>query len=86
MQIHVTEHKSNGTLNPLQGRLVRVFVDRDYRYGYFVDEHALFGMLSQDQQQQYLATADVKLDVSVETAQRVIDIGVSPFPKPRLVA
>lgn len=45
MEIHITEHKSKGALK-VPDYAVRVFVDRDYGYGYFVSEHALFEMLS----------------------------------------
>jgi len=80
MEIHITEHKSKGALK-LPDYAVRVFVDRDYGYGYFVYEHALFEMLSAEQQAQYLASDDVKLDVAVDVAQRIIDIGQTPYKK-----
>jgi len=83
MEIHVTEHKSRGVLK-VPDYAVRVFVDRDYAYGYFVSEHALFEMLSDAQQAQYLAAEDVKLDVPIEVAQRIIDIGKTPYQKRRL--
>ncbi len=83
MEIHVTEHKSRGALK-VPDYAVRVFVDRDYGYGYFVSEHALFEMLTEAQQVQYLATDDVKLDVPIEFAQRIIDIGQTPYQKRRL--
>ena len=81
MRIHITEHKSTGTLNPLTGRTVRVFVNNDYHYGYFVDEHALFAMLSAEQQADYLAGNEAKLDVTPQTAQRIINMGDSPYAK-----
>lgn len=80
MEIHITEHKSKGALK-VPDYAVRVFVDRDYGYGYFVSEHALFEMLSAEQQSQYLASDDVKLDVGVDVAQRIIDIGQTPYRK-----
>lgn len=48
MDIQVTEHKSVGTLNPLNTS-VRIFVDRDFQYGYFVPEHQLFDLLTDEQ-------------------------------------
>lgn len=84
MEIHITEHKSTGALK-VPEYAVRVFVDRDYGYGYFVAEHALLEMLSSEQQAQYLASDDVKLDVAVDVAQRIIDIGQTPYRKPALL-
>lgn len=73
MQIHITEYKSTGTLQPaLVGNMVRVFIDRDYHYGYFIDEHDLFSRLSEEQQAEYLATdGDVKFDVSEIQVQAI---------------
>lgn len=62
-----------------------VFIHRDYGYGYFVSEHALFETLSAEQQAQYLASGDVKLDVSGDVAQRIIDIGQTPYRKRQLL-
>jgi len=84
MEIHVTEHKSRGALK-VPDYAVRVFIDRDYGYGYFVSEHALFEMLTDAQQAQYLATDDVKLDVPISVAQRIIAIGQTPYTKRKLL-
>ncbi len=80
----VTEHKSMNSLNPVSTS-VRVFVDNDLHYGYFVDEHKLFGMLSAEQQERYLESADCKLEVSRELAQAIIDIGATPYAKQRVL-
>lgn len=81
MQIHVTEHKSSGALRGIS-RVVRVFVDHDYHYGYWVDEHELFELLTAEQQTAYLAAEnDIRLDVPAATAQRIIDIGDTPYAK-----
>jgi hypothetical protein len=85
MQLHVTEHKSTGPRNPVPGRTVRVFVNRDYHYGYWVDEAALFALLTAEQQQAYLATdGEIKLDVPEDIAQQAIDIGDTPYNKVRV--
>jgi hypothetical protein len=81
MQIHVTEHKSVGTLSPSPNHTVRVFVDRDYHYGHFVDELSLVGLLSAEQKAAYLVGAEAKLDVEPATAQAIIDIGTTPYAK-----
>ncbi len=81
MQIHISENKSVGNLRPvITKNCVRVFVDQDYHYGYFVDEHKLFSMLTESQKAEYLASPnDVKFDVAEKIARDIIDIGVSPF-------
>lgn len=83
MKIHITEHKSTGTLRPVSNA-VRVFVDNDYHYGYFVPEDKLFALLDAEQQQAYLQGDDVKLDVTPQVAQQVIDLGVTPYTKARV--
>ena len=83
MKIHITEHKSQGRLNPVQ-TAVRVFVDNDYSYGYFVDEHKLFDLLTPVQRELYLKEADATFDVDPAVAQQLIDIGVTPYTKRRV--
>lgn len=80
MKIHITEHKSVGALRP--NNVVRVFVDDDYNYGYFVAEDELHALLNVEQRQAYLAANyDVKLEVEPKVAQRLIDLGVTPYAK-----
>lgn len=85
MKIHVTEHKSSG--RPIvAGHTVRVFVDNDYHYGYFVDEALLYSLLSIEQQNAYISKpGEIKLDVVPEIAQKLIDAGVTPFTKRQVV-
>lgn len=84
MKIEVTENKSRGALAPWDS-LVRVFVDRDFSYGYFVRERRLFGLLTEAQQGVYLQGDSVSLDVSVEVAQQIVDMGATPYCKPKLM-
>lgn len=84
MQIQVTEHKSVGQLAQVE-TLVRVFVDRDFDYGYFVPERKLFDLLDKAQQDTYLQGTSSTLDVTPAVAQQIIDIGHSPYPKRRVV-
>lgn len=83
MKIQVTEHKSVGRLNPVES-MVRVFVDNDFSYGYFVPEHALYELLTEEQQVAYLASSDAHLDVPIEVAEKIVEIGHTPFAKRRL--
>lgn len=77
MELLVTEHKTTGTLHPLIRQVVRVFVDGDMDYGYFVDEVELLALLTPEQQEYYLSRPDVTLDIKPEVAQAIIDIGVT---------
>lgn len=83
LALHVTEYKSVGELKSIS-TMVRVFVDRDYHYGYFVDEHALFALLSPEQQSIYLQGSEAKLQVSTQLAQQIIDMGETPCAKRRV--
>jgi hypothetical protein len=83
MELCITEHKSVDTLNPWNDT-VRVFVDGDFNYGYFVREHRLFELLTAEQQVTYLQGRTAKLDVSIAVAQAVVDMGATPFKKPVL--
>ncbi len=80
MKIQVTEQKSVGNIEPMNS-LVRVFVNREFHYGYFVREHDLFGLLTPDQQETYLQGDSATLDVSAEVAQKIIDMGHTPYSK-----
>lgn len=84
MEIQITEHKSVGTLNALNTS-VRVFVDRDYHYGYFVPEHRMFDLLTDEQKHAYLQGDTARLDVPAEIAQKLIDMGHTPYAKRRVL-
>jgi hypothetical protein len=78
MKILCTENKN---LNPVSDNLVRVFVDGDYNYGYWVDEAQLFDMLTPDQKNDYVQKSQIELDVANEVAQKIIEIGLNPYKK-----
>lgn len=85
MKLVATEGKSMGVLSPCAS-CVRVFVDNDYSYGYFVDEHELFELLTPAQQAQYLAASTATLEVEPGVAQQIIDMGKTIYTnKPRVV-
>lgn len=83
IRIKVTEGKSVGALpHPLHIRTVRVFVNRDYTYGVFINERTLLEMLTGEQVSEYLNSTDsVDLDVSREVAQSILNNGESPYTK-----
>lgn len=74
VHLHFTEFKSKGTLSRYAAA-VRVFVDKDYHYGYFVDEHKVFELLTPEQQAAYLAGDEAKLDVAPAVAQKIVSLG-----------
>ena len=78
MKVEVTENKSVDSLDSLN-KLVRVFLNRDYKYGYFIREHELFQMLTPEQQISYLQGTSATLEVSGEIAQQIVKRGHSPF-------
>lgn len=83
MKIQITENKSVERLASISTS-VRVFVDDDLNYGYWVDEHKLFSLLNKNEQIEYLKSADVKLDVNIEVARKIIEIGSTPYKKPKI--
>lgn len=83
MQLSVTEHKSEGQL-AAGTNTVRVFVNHDYHYGYFVEERALLDLLGPGILPEYLKPGTFSMDVSIEVAQRIIDMGDTPYTKPTL--
>lgn len=82
MEILITEHK--GT-NPdlFENNTVRVFVNNDTYYGYWVNEKFLYDLLSDAQKREYVQDY-CTFCVSVETAQKIIDNGHTPYAKPKL--
>jgi hypothetical protein len=80
MQVYVTENKSVGHLQPAFVT-VRVFVDRDFGYGYWINERQLLDILGITDPDEYLTEGQYIADVDVHTAQRIINCGVSPYSK-----
>lgn len=83
MLLHITEHKSVGALSPVSNA-VRVFIDHDYHYGMFVDEAELVALLTEEHKGAYFEGQEAKLDVTIEVARRIVEIGVTPYSKPVL--
>lgn len=79
-KVQVTESKSVGTLNPLN-HCVRVFVDNDMRYGYWVPENTVVDQLTSAQLEDYLKSGTFTCLMSKESAQRLIDEGSTIYSK-----
>ena len=85
MELRVTENKSTVDVGLTSYNMVRVFVDRDFSYGYWINEVALTKEilnLNDRELAEYFDAGDTYyVDVDVHTAQRVIDRGATPFTK-----
>jgi hypothetical protein len=81
VKIKCTEGKSVGGRRSA-GNMVRVFVDNDFHYGYWVVEEQLLALLDVEVQAAYLrADADFTVDVEPSVAQKVVDMGMTPYNK-----
>ncbi len=86
IELLVTENRSNKK-EWFHNNVVRIFVDRDYSYGYWINEDFLFNALTPDQQKQYLedqSYSSGQFEVSFEVAQQLIDKGNTPSNKQKL--
>lgn len=86
IELFVSENKSFDPVRFLRNR-VRVFVDRNYSYGLWVDEDKLFDLLTIDQKKQYLTDRTPQglyYHICSKTAQKVIDLGYTPYDKQKL--
>jgi hypothetical protein len=83
IEILVSEGKSWDPVRFYRNR-VRVFVNKDYNYGVWVDEDLLFDVLDTEQQRQYLTDRSpegLTYRVSREAARRIVSQGHSPYAK-----
>jgi hypothetical protein len=82
IELFVSENKSFDPVRFLRNR-VRVFVDRNYDYGLWIDEDKLFDLLTIDQKREYLAhrKGSLTLHISTEIAKKVVEIGTTPYSK-----
>ena len=86
VELLVTENRSPN-LNRITSNTVRVFVDRDYTYGYWIAEDALLSLLTPDQVKQYFSDQSYvggKFLISVDSAKKIIDKGNTPYSKQTL--
>jgi len=86
IELYVSENKSFDPFRFCMNR-VRVFLDRDYRYGLWIDEDKLFDLLSDEQKKQYLtdrSTEGMYYKVPKEIAQKILERGHTPYSKQKL--
>lgn len=66
---------------------VRIFLQRNYDYGLWIDEDILYALLTFEQKEQYMnddSYSGGRFDISMETAQIVLEKGRTPFNKQKL--
>lgn len=83
MQLLVTEGRSVDQ-ERFSHNMVRVFVNNDLSYGYWVEEEFLFSLLSQEQQEQYLSDQSYSggfFDIGTDVARKIVEAGITPFSK-----
>lgn len=86
-EILVTEHRSFDHTEWFANNVVRVFVDGDYSYGYWVPEDKLYELFDEAQRKQYRedhSSSGGKFMMGKEAAQHIIDIGQTPYNKMKL--
>lgn len=78
----ITENRSFDPVRFARNR-VRVFVGKDFSYGFWVDEDRLFDFLTTEQKREYLTqrkpSLEFKVDASV--ARKIVDAGYTPYSK-----
>lgn len=84
MELLVTEYK-NAYGNNRERNTVRVFLQRDYNYGYWIREDILFDLLDDEQKQQYVNdTKSSDFDIAFEIASKILEYGKTPYTKQKL--
>lgn len=86
INLQITENRSRDPVRFARNR-VRVFLNKDFSYGFWVDEDRLFDLLTLEQRKDYL-TVDIKqslvFKVSVEVARKIVDFGYTVESKSRI--
>lgn len=88
IKLYVTEGKNH---DPVKFYLnsVRVFLNEDYEYGFWVDEGVLFDLLDIEQKRIYLSGNSEnsrRYSVAKVTARELVLKGVSPYSKTNLLS
>lgn len=80
-ELYVTENK---TIKPLHFNCVRVFLDQNYDYGYFINELRLFNLLTSEQQVKYCTNnsyENTHFFVTVDIANKIVENGSTIYNK-----
>lgn len=76
MELLVSENKGR---IPSSFNCVRIFIQKDYTYGYFIVERELFDLLTVEQQKTYPDTN--YFDITYGQAEKILASGSTPFRK-----
>lgn len=82
IELKITEGKSKSKTNHLDivpNSVVRIFVNKDYTYGYFIPETKVFDLLDKEDREQYF-TKDTFF-ITKEQANHLIAQGMTPYQK-----
>lgn len=85
MELLVTEYR-NACGENRHRNTVRVFLQKDYTYGYWIAEDILFNLLTDEQKKQYIGKdyQSGVFDVSFDTAKDILEKGETPYNKQKL--
>jgi hypothetical protein len=86
IELFISENKSYDPVRFFKNR-VRVFVDRNYDYGLWIDEDRLFNLLTVEQKKQYLTDRTPQgmyYQLDPRVAQEVVKLGHSPYAKQKI--
>lgn len=82
MELLVTENR-NACGKNRSNNTVRVFLQRDYSYGLWINENTLWELLPDEQRERY-ELGDGHLEVSFDVAAKILERGRTPFNKQKL--
>lgn len=82
MELLVSEHR-NAHGDFRQENTVRIFLQRNYDYGYWINEQIVWNVLSKEQQDQYILDTYTSgiFDIDYETACTLLAFGKTPYNK-----
>lgn len=87
INLQITENRSKDPVRFTKNR-VRVFINKDFSYGLWIDEDRLFDLLTFEQKKDYL-TVSVKqslvFSISAEVAKKLVDLGYTVDSKRRIL-
>mgnify|MGYP007069475430 CR=1 FL=1 len=84
MELLVTEYM-NAYGENRNRNTVRVFLQRNYNYGYWIREDVLFNLLTAPQKNSYINNiSSGYFDISFEVASEILKLGNTPYTKQKL--
>lgn len=81
VELYVTENKSPSLEQVNQHNVVRIFVNRDFTYGYFVSETLVLESIGKEHHDAYFADDDFRIEIYRDVANKLIEAGSTPYTK-----